>query len=419
MFLPCRPCCGGGTCTATDKPYQDTATATRRIPVSGSWGTGVSWGTSSSGPEVFYFSAHSPGSAAGSVKYFDLENPCNWWSVATTDPPGIQANPSMTLTHRATRLPGENDIVHIYDYSPAAAGFRAAIAYSPVKYKSAYCWGDYFGSNFSMQGDITTTDPVFDGDGCSIISINTTGTNGIQLGGTFHGPGVKLHGGRVAGRVNGFVHAYVKLGVQGPSLVTGDVYLNGASGLIGDTSAPPTAPDASITTCVVEGVVTGRDNANVGSNSHCKGGVELYDSATAVGSSFHPSSGPWLSKTIDLHDSAQMGDFASTYAPLNWIRFYGSSELRDRSYITAGAPTPQFYGTSMYRATGLGKPAIPASVGAVFNDDSGSNYTAFIAGYGTAYCVNPTGSGTGGYLPTCNTTAPTYAVDPAAVRGCG
>lgn len=421
MFLPCRRCCAPKTCELTDKPYQDTATATRYFPTSGSWATSVNWTTATSGDEVFYFSGHASGGGY-SGSGFDLLNPCNWYSVATTTPPGVQASPSSTLTHRATRLPGENDIVHLYDYNPGAVGFAAAIATSSVKYKSVYCWAQYFGATILLSGNITTSTAVYDGDGCSLLNA------GFNLEGVYNGPGVKMIYSRArasAGdfRVNGFVYLYGGSFIQGVSgterLVTGDLYLNDSSYIAGPAKIPrPTSPQSDTPT--FEGVVTANDTSYVSNNVYCKGGLEMYDSSAAYDNAGYNDQGPFISKTIDMNGSSYLGEGARAYGILDWIRLYDTSEMRDDSKVDAGNNAVEFYNSSRYRSTAFGVPNIPQGVGAVFNDDSGSNYTAAIAGYGTAYCLRdqPGLSGVD-YLPTCNTTAPTYAADPTAARGCG
>jgi len=143
----CSPCCdrcGGGL------PYVAPSATSRWVP-SGSWSTGVSWtrDTNQSGDAWFFYGSSATSRAGGGASREERVawgNPCNWYSVKSSSPSTTFDIPA-SLTARATTLPPESAVVHIY--SPIASmGARTV--------RNAYVWGTV------AQLSITTTHPAYD-----------------------------------------------------------------------------------------------------------------------------------------------------------------------------------------------------------------------------------------------------------------
>ena len=159
----CSPCCGG--CRVADgKPRTDPATEGHWVP-SGTWASGVTWTFSSSpsttdGGTWFFYSSMAtskPGGGASKAEQQDWGNICNWYSNKTTTP--SVGGSSTTLDKRATRLPPEDAIVHIYSsVNTTTTG--------PITVKNAYFWGGDFGDT----SEITTTSAAHDSVGGSVFN---------------------------------------------------------------------------------------------------------------------------------------------------------------------------------------------------------------------------------------------------------
>jgi len=133
----CSPCCGDN-CPADGKPRTDPKDEGTWVP-SGSWPS-VTWtfqanpGDESGETWFFYGSVGTSkkGGSANATEQADWGNVCNWYSHKTTSPSTAVSIPD--LSKRATKLPPENAIVHIYtDINAASVG--------PVTVKTAYFWG--------------------------------------------------------------------------------------------------------------------------------------------------------------------------------------------------------------------------------------------------------------------------------------
>ena len=133
----CSPCCRNDC--GDSKPVTDPINEGTWVP-SGSWRDGgVTWTFvenpgDESGETWFFFGfsdTSKKGGGASVAEQRDWGNLCNWYSNKATSPAG--AMDTATFNKRATRLPPENAVVHIFtDVSTASVG--------PVTVKNAYFW---------------------------------------------------------------------------------------------------------------------------------------------------------------------------------------------------------------------------------------------------------------------------------------
>lgn len=407
VILPNCLCCGGGTaCNAVGKPYQDTASTDPWLPTSGSWATSVTWSnpTRTGGdPEIFYFYGSVSTSNGGSVTAWD--NPCNWWSVASTSPPNVQANPAFSLTHRATRLPGPSDVVHVF----------SSISGTGMAFATCYLWGQYATLSFVDGADMTCTVPAYDAHGCPTMSL------GFDVWGT-HWSNICLRNGRFFGHAK-----YNAVGIASAIFTTTEGLFGTARNcqVDADLELYETSRIEAIyclnsagRRAVVNGVTVCRNTSQIVRGAYCKGGIELFDSSTCDSGGSFVGRGPWVEHSFDISDTSSIGNGADISNMVGQSNAYGNAEVKGTAYVHGSTGGPcAFWGSSKYRSNASGVPAIAAAIGVRFEDTAGSNYYGVIGG-SNKYCISPSGGPTGIYLATCNGTAPTYAVNPSTF-GCG
>lgn len=144
---PCNSCCPQGCDGVQDgKLRTDPADEGTWVP-SGTYDTGgrVSWSfvphqESTPGNTWFFYGSEF---TSGDGSPTDWGNPCNWYSAKLFSPPDnaqrIDENTGrvrlqVRLIRRATRLPDENAVVHIYTAVDT-------LAVGPVTVRTAYFWG--------------------------------------------------------------------------------------------------------------------------------------------------------------------------------------------------------------------------------------------------------------------------------------
>lgn len=198
FFSEC-PCCDG--CGVDDgKPRTDPATEGTWVP-SGTWlgAGGVTWtfvpnpGDDSGETWFFYGSAATSkvGGNASTAEQQDWWNICNWYSSKTTSP-SDNSNLATVLNKRATRLPPETAVCHLY-------GLVDTSTLGPATVKNAYQW---YG-RFVSTAEVTTTDAAHDGPyGFVFIGGNEGAVNGgamfvTDFAGAENASGAVINGGAV------------------------------------------------------------------------------------------------------------------------------------------------------------------------------------------------------------------------------
>lgn len=164
-----------------NKPATDPASEGTWSP-SGSWRdvAGVTWtftansGSDSGNTWFFYGSAATSKAGGGATleERQDWGNICNWYSNKTTSPgaPFLLSS----LNKRATRLPPENAVVHVYsDVSTVDAG--------PQVVKNIYFWRS--SAHTGNTSSITTTDPAHDSEFGAVFTDNASNTDFAAING--------------------------------------------------------------------------------------------------------------------------------------------------------------------------------------------------------------------------------------------
>jgi hypothetical protein len=174
FFFPCSPCCGG--CGVADgKPRTDPANEGTWVP-SGTWrgAGGVTWtftanpGDDSGETWFFYGSASTSkvGGGASTTEQRDWGNICNWYSNKNTSPSSTVGLP-VAFNKRATRLPPESAVVHVYtNVSTVNAG--------PQVVKYIYFW--FSAQHTGPSSSITATESAHGSDGGAVFNNNSQNT---------------------------------------------------------------------------------------------------------------------------------------------------------------------------------------------------------------------------------------------------
>lgn len=159
FFFECFPCCEG--CGVADgKPRTDPANEGTWVP-SGTWRGvgGVTWSFTAnpgddSGETWFFFGSASTSKVGGGATTAEIQdwwNICNWYSNKTTSPDN-NSSLATVLNKRATRLPPETAVVHLY-------GFVDTSSLGPATVKNSYQWN----GRFVSTAEVTTTSAAHDG----------------------------------------------------------------------------------------------------------------------------------------------------------------------------------------------------------------------------------------------------------------
>lgn len=179
FFFPGCLCCDQGCSIADGKPRTNPANEGTWVP-SGTWGTGVTWtfqanpGDDSGETWFFYGSTatSNPGGFATLEQRQDWGNICNWYSSKTTSPSVTSGLPG-GFDKRATSLPPESAVVHVYSsVSTSLTG--------PQTIKSCYVWDGVS----IVDGELTATGQAHDSNGGFVfVDANNFGT--LNGGATF------------------------------------------------------------------------------------------------------------------------------------------------------------------------------------------------------------------------------------------
>jgi hypothetical protein len=169
----CSPCCG---CAVADgKPRTDPKNEGTWVP-SGTWlgAGGVTWALTAnpgdeSGETWFFYGSVSTSRVGGNAtiqEIRDWRNPCNWYSNKTTSPSDTSSLTTV-LDKRATRLPPDTAVVHVYSE-------LSTYLNGPETVKNVYFWstGSPFFDNARFLGlgagstsELTATSPAHDSAG--------------------------------------------------------------------------------------------------------------------------------------------------------------------------------------------------------------------------------------------------------------
>ena len=187
MLLPCKPCCEPGCGVPDGKPRTDPKDEGTWVP-SGTWPS-VTWtfvpnpGDESGATWFFYGAASTskPGGGATIAEQRDWGNICNWYSSKTATPSSFSVFGGSGLDKRATRLPPETAVVHIYsDINTTTVG--------PQVVKSVYFWS---WRSLRDASEITTTAPAHDST-VGTIFVGDASTEGGNLEGSVINGGARF-----------------------------------------------------------------------------------------------------------------------------------------------------------------------------------------------------------------------------------
>ena len=178
----CSPCCGCGV--ADGKERTDPKDEGTWVP-SGTWRGvgGVTWSFTAnpgdeSGEMWFFYGSSSTskvGGNASTAEQQDWGNLCNWYSNKLSSP-SVTFFSSAEMTKRATRLPPETAVVHVYTSV-------STVATGPQTVKAIYFWGL---GDLLVNSEITTTASAHDSVAGAVFNSLNSGT--VNNGATFIGP---------------------------------------------------------------------------------------------------------------------------------------------------------------------------------------------------------------------------------------
>lgn len=177
LGAPCSPCCGcGGSKPSTNPQNEGTWTPSGTWNAYGGSGAGVTWSFTSnpgndSGKTWFFFGSAGTSKAGGGASQNEQEdwgNICNWYSNSTDEMPFVSAS---DLDKRATTLPPEDAVVHIFSpVSTAGVG--------SVTVKTAYFWG----VSRLLQGSELTATQSAHGTTHGVVFVGVNGSLGGNFG---------------------------------------------------------------------------------------------------------------------------------------------------------------------------------------------------------------------------------------------
>jgi hypothetical protein len=418
----CSPCCGCGV--ADGKPRTDPKDEGTWVP-SGTWATSVTWTfTANPGDEsgetwFFYGSASTSrvGGFATGEEQRDWGNLCNWYSNKTTSPSTTSGLPG-AFDKRATRLPSETAVVHIYT-NVNTVGTRAV--------KSAYFWSNadlWLGSELlatslahdSFGGcvfsDSSQNDATINGGATFTESSRNVSTGIVNDGATFYDTSQNI------GTVNGGATFY--------DSSENDFVTGGFSGTVnGGAVFNDTAANIAST---VNGGATFYDSSyNSSPDGIVNGGAEFFDSSYNTigtindGATFNNSSqnNGVVNDGATFNDNSLNVGTTGTYGVVNGGATFNDSSKNDIGFAASGTVNggAVFNDNSVNRATQFGSEAT-VNGGATFNDAACSERTTGLpvncpgGANRRRFVAHPTD------LPTCNGTAP-IGCTAGSTCGCG
>lgn len=374
----CSPCCQQQqSCGVNDgKERTDPKNEGTWVP-SGTWlGTGgVTWTFQAnpgneSGNTWFFFGSSATskeGTTASVAERQDWGNLCNWYSSKSTSPSAGSA--SSTLTKRATRLPPEDAIVHIYSFVSAVSVGGATVA-------NAYFW-----ANSHISGSIiSTTSAAHDSSFGAVFNAQSLNEGTVNNGATFNN--ISRNQGTVndGATFNGAVNINTANG--GATFNGGNNYgtVNGGAVFNAQSFNEGT---------VYNGATFNNTSRNTGSGT------------VNGGATFNASS--WNDTGGTVNGNATFNGNSQNYrATVNGdATFNGSSQNNFGANVNGNAT---FNGTSQNVSAGV-------TGDATFND-SACCQNAYIINFQSFFTPNPY------KLPTCNGSAPTYANRGNSFCGC-
>lgn len=276
FFFPECQCCGESCGVADGKPRTDPVNEGTWVP-SGTWlGVGgVTWsfvanpGDDSGETWFFYGSASTSkvGGGASTAEQRDWWNICNWYSNKTTSPSDT-SNLATVLSKRATRLPPESAVVHLY-------GFVDTSRLGPATVKNAYHWS----GRFVSTAEATTTSAAHDGPYGFVFS---GGNQGVVNGGALFVNDFAGSENDIAAVVNGGSVFYK--GSNAGTLNDGSEFYGGSFNA-GTVNGGATFYDLSSnqTGAAVNGGAAFYDLSNNGAGATVNGGAGFYDSSGNTG----------------------------------------------------------------------------------------------------------------------------------------
>ena len=398
----CSPCCGCGVIDG--KPRTDPKDEGTWVP-SGTWrgAGGVTWSFTAnpgddSGQTWFFYGASSTsrvGGGASTAEQQDWGNICNWYSDKTTSPSTTSGLPG-AFGKRATRLPPNTAVVHVY--TPVST-----VNFVPQTIKNIYFWG----SAMLVSGsEITSTAAAHDSAGGAVFS--SLGVAGATSNlGTVNGGATFTFGSRnFGGTVNG-------------GATFNDTSLNGSPG---DFTGPPSG-----------GTVTGGATFNDVSRNSVQAAVsgnatfnnDSFNAGSTGNATFNDSSGNGFGGDGTVNGDATFNDSSTNSRPVTGNATFngtsgnflfgtvsGNATFNDSSENFGGTVTGDatFNNSSRNFSNGT------VNGNATFNDAACSTRT--VGNFSATPCTrkfvaHPTN------LPTCNGTAPNGCFTPAATCGCG
>ena len=408
MFLPCRPCCGPQGCGVADgKPRTDPATEGHWVP-SGTWASGVTWTFSSSpsttdgGTWYFYGSAATSkvGGGATTDEQQDWGNICNWYSNKTTTPSN-RSGLTAALDKRATRLPPDDAIVHVYtNVNTGTLG--------SVTVKNAFFWV----ANLAGTSVLDSTDAVIDSAyGVVFVGGGPEASAVVNSGALFYNA-------TNYGTVN---DSAVFMGVSGFACTNAGT-VNDSCEFRSATNSGTVNGGAVFTRLTALSSDGSSNGGTVNGGAHFYGTSYNYNGVSAV-----------VNGGAEFHDNSINGRFSSASPNPSYVydgsTFYDSSQ--NLGYVDGGA---LFYNSSINGISGSGSDQAIVYGGANFYDssvnarrgrvDDGATFhdlacsTRFVGVYSATPCTkkfvtHPTD------LPTCNGTAPSGCSNPLITCGCG
>jgi hypothetical protein len=456
---PCTPLCG--ECQVCDGLLRTHPRNEGTWVPSGTWQGGannfsnVTWtfvenpGDESGETWFFYGAASSSRRGGGATleEQRDWGNLCNWYSNKTTSPSQVGTGLGSSLNRRATTLPPNDAVVHIY------TGANTANT-GPVTVKTAYFWGM---TTSSQQGliagsELTATTPAHDSLGCVVFNNSTRNQTSATINGgaTFSSSGFSarsqnrgtVNGGAVFGTICENFLGVVNGGATffeshntGGTINGGAVFNGGGNRVTGSTQGTvnggavfnggsfSTGLSATINGgAIFNGTSTGPGgvvndgavfNDSAGGGGTVNGGAEFNQASEWIsgavndGAVFNDSSRNRSSTGV--FSGATFNDSSTNLTTVNDGAEFNDNAVNDGGTVNGGAT---FNGNALNANFGT------VNGGATFNDAACS--TRFRGTFGACpgvgkreFVTHPTD------VPTCNGTAPDGCVNVLDTCGCG
>jgi hypothetical protein len=381
----CSPCCPQACGVADGKPRTDPANEGTWVP-SGTWRGvgGVTWaftanpGDDSGETWFFYGSASTSrvGGGATTAERRDWGNICNWYSNKTTSPSVTSGLPG-AFNKRATRLPPNDAVVHIYSAVETAAT-------GPATVKNAYFWGGTSGSLW----EITATQAAHDSAGGCVFNGTTQNTLNSVING----------GATFDDRSRNF--AVVNGGATFNSLAINNATVNGGA-TFNDTSL-----NASGST-VNGGATFNQSSLNYDADVIVNDGATFNDTSINFatvngGATFNDSS----INSLTVNGGATFNSLAANNATVNGGATFNDTSINGTT-VNGGAT---------FNDSSNNGPTATVNSGATFNDNACSQRAVgnfFAIPCTRKFVAHPTD------LPTCSGTAPNGCNNFADNCGCG